>query len=69
MRYDEDGRIITMRPSSQRCTTCRRVFAAGHLPLDGTLICRDCRDDGLEPAQSPLFAVSPYVPERGGDVT
>lgn len=69
MRYDEAGRVVTARASSQRCESCRRVFAAGHLPTDGTLICRDCRDEGLEPAAPSLFAVPAYVPERGGDVT
>lgn len=69
MRYDEDGRVITARASSRRCETCRRPFAAGYLPTDGTLICRDCRAEGATPAEPTLFAVRPPVPERGGDVT
>lgn len=65
LRYDEDGRVITARASSQRCRDCRRPFAAGHLPADGTLVCRDCRDEGTPPPS--LFAVPPLQVVRDRD--
>ena len=45
-----------MRPSTLHlhCESCERVFAAGHLPTDGVLICRDCRD---EQAEAGLFEI------------
>lgn len=50
-----------MRPSSSHCESCGRVFAAGHLPRDWTLICRDCR---AEPDSGALVAQREPSPAR-----
>lgn len=49
MRYDRSGRPITASASGHRCNRCDRPFAAGHLPHDGTLVCRDCRAEAAAP--------------------
>lgn len=45
----------TPSPSGLHCKVCERVFAAGALPTDGDLTCRDCRDDAAEPDRPSLF--------------
>ncbi|QFG13049.1 hypothetical protein PBI_SCHIEBS_21 [Gordonia phage Schiebs] len=59
MRYDAEGWPIPDRASAHRCECCRRKFAAGHVPTDGLLICRDCRAEqeaAAPPDQPDLFA-------------
>ena len=45
----------TPRSSSVHCECCDRVFAAGHLPVDGVMICRDCRIEAAANEDPRLF--------------
>lgn len=49
MKYDPiTGYPIPSRPSNVHCQACGRVFAAGHVPRDGVLVCTDCRNEGQD---------------------
>lgn len=45
----------TPSSSGYRCDWCGRPFAAGHLPTDGQLRCRDCRAELATPTDPQLF--------------
>ena len=55
MRTDSRGFPVTTRSSGQHCSGCGVVFAFGHLPLDGSLECRDCRGETATAADPSLF--------------
>lgn len=42
-RHKSSAWATTPRSSGIHCKVCDRVFAAGTLPTDGVLVCRDCR--------------------------
>jgi hypothetical protein len=50
VRFDKLGFPVTASSSGKHCEGCGIVFALGHLPVDGSLICRECRN---EPAPAP----------------
>lgn len=54
--------MYTPSSSGLHCKFCDRPFAAGHVPTDGTLICRECREDNNRPPEPTLFDTDP-----GGD--
>lgn len=54
-REPSPARSSSSRSSGIHCEACERVFAAGHLPQDGTLICRDCRAEQTAAADPELF--------------
>lgn len=54
MRLDPSGRPILASSSGLHCEACGVVFAAGHLPRDEVLICRECRDDQTTPTDPTL---------------
>lgn len=58
--------VDTPSPSGLYCKVCERVFAAGHLPTDGNLTCRDCRDEATRPPGPTLFDPNLFGP-NGGD--
>lgn len=66
MRYDDrTGYPIPDRPSNVHCAFCHRVFAAGWVPRDGSNICRDCRAEAAEAADTGQYELLKVF--KGGD--
>lgn len=55
MRYDAYGFPITTPASDKRCEGCGIKFAFGHLPTDGSMICRDCRGETPQAPADPTL--------------
>lgn len=54
-RYGPDGLPVSrIRSSGVHCDRCRVPFAAGYVPSNGFLVCRECRPD-MEAGDPPTL--------------